>query len=66
MFAIVHISRRHWQHFAIATDAMPPQLSAEINVHDNNHTQRITYNRLCVRQAHEAVYGKSDMRSAYF
>lgn len=66
MFAIVHISRGHWQHFAIATDAMPPQLSAEINVHDNNHIQRITYNHLCVHQAHEAVYGKSALRSAYF
>ena len=67
MFAIVHIQRSYWNRMAetFAADA-PAHLRAEINIIDNNQTQRATYNRLCIRQAHEAVYGKSNQKHDYF
>ena len=66
MFAIVHIRRGHENRLQEIFSEPPATLKAEVNIIDNNHTQRITYNRLTIRQAHQAVYGKSNRRQDYF
>ncbi len=67
MFAVVHMPRQRWQaveqNFA---DSVPPPPAAEVTVFDGNQRQRVTYNRLCVRQAREAVYGRSSRKEDYF
>lgn len=66
MFAVVHMSRRYWlavkQNFA---GNVPPPPAAEVTVFDGNRHQCVTYNRLCVRQAREAVYGRSSRKEDY-
>lgn len=67
MFAVVHVGRRHWRALKHSFDAeapLPP--AAAISVYDNNRVQREAYNRLCVRQAREAVYGRSARKEDYF
>ncbi|QEY26322.1 hypothetical protein [Neisseria zalophi] len=67
MFAIVHIKNRYWSaiknHFA---EQVSKRAEMDVTVFDNNQQQRITYNRLCVREAREAVFGKSNHREDYF
>ncbi|MDO1510907.1 MULTISPECIES: hypothetical protein [unclassified Neisseria] len=67
MFAIVHLQSSHWrnieENFA---EQLLPRADIPVTVVDNNHTQRIVYNRLCIRWAHEAVFGKSNRKDAYF
>ncbi len=66
MFAVVHIPRQHWQEVAQNfAGNIPPPPAAEITVFDGNQRQRVTYNRLCVRQAREAVYGRSSRKEDY-
>ena len=60
LFAIVHISRYHWENLALYLADYATVFKADVRVYDNQHTQRITYNKLCVRQAHLAVYGNSN------
>lgn len=67
MFAIVHLRRERWEnlknHFA---EQVPHPPNMDMNVFDNNHQQRATYNRLCIREAREAVFGRSRHREDYF
>lgn len=65
LFAIVHVSRYHWENLAAYLTISLPTLKNTVSIHDNQHIQRITYNRLCIRQAHEAVYGKSNLNEAF-
>ena len=64
-FTIVHVSRYHWENLAAYLTISLPTLKNTVSIHDNQHIQRITYNRLCIRQAHEAVYGKSNLNEAF-
>ena len=66
MFAIVHIERRHWDDIPPNLPHAPAAVQAEVRIIDDNHTQRHTYNRLTIRQAREAVYGRSNRRGDYF
>ncbi|MDO5640518.1 MAG: hypothetical protein Q4G28_11700 [Neisseria sp.] len=66
MFAIVHISRHHWDDMKTTFPEAPAGLVGEVFIRDNDHTQRHTYNRLTIRQARDAVYGKSNRQQDYF
>ncbi|UOO81145.1 hypothetical protein LVJ83_09165 [Uruburuella testudinis] len=66
MFAIVHVERHHWDDMKQRFPHAPTALQAEVRISDDNHTQRRTYNRLTIRQACEAVYGRSNRRQDYF
>ncbi|OSI08523.1 hypothetical protein [Neisseria zoodegmatis] len=67
MFAIVHLQRSRWNavknNFA---DHLPKPTALEVNVIENNQQQRATFNRLCIRHAREAVFGRSNHRADYF
>lgn len=67
MFAIVHLQRSRWNavknNFA---DHLPKPTALEVNVIENNQQQRATFNRLCIRHAREAVFGRSNRRADYF
>ncbi len=64
MFVIIHISQHHWANLSAYLFDTLPVPKNDFYIHDNQHIQRITFNRLCIRQAHAAVYGnnqQSDM-----
>ncbi|KPN71327.1 hypothetical protein [Neisseria sp. 83E34] len=67
MFAIVHIQRERWEslknNFAECT---PQPIDMNMKIFDDDHQQRTTYNRLCIREAREAVFGRSRRREDYF
>lgn len=67
MFAIVHLQRARWKalrdNFA---DHVPKPSELDMTVIENNQQQRATFNRLCIRNAREAVFGRSNQRADYF
>lgn len=65
MFAIVHVELRLWQTLKNEFHRKQTRKQGEIHIYDNNETQRLTYNRLTVKQARAAVYGLSRRRRDY-
>ena len=65
MFLILQLTRSHWQNLADLLSETPPTPHTPLTVKDNQHQQRLTFNRLCIRQAHHAVYGKSNQISDF-
>lgn len=67
MFAVVHLQRERWNalknHFA---DDVPKPLALQMTVIEDNQQQRATFNRLCIRDAREAVFGRSNKHADYF
>lgn len=67
MFAVVHMQRQRWQALERGFAArVPPKPDMAVDVYDGNHDQRAVYNRLCVSQSREAVYGRSRRKADYF
>lgn len=66
MFLILQITRSHWHNLSnLLSETPPPTPTIPLTVMDNQHQQRLTFNRLCIRQAHHAVYGKSNQLSDF-
>ena len=60
MFLLLQIAQPHWQALAnTAASTCPLPSQPTLTLIDNDHLQRQTYNRLCLAQARQAVYGKS-------
>ncbi|MCP1661272.1 hypothetical protein [Neisseria perflava] len=59
MFALIHVDLSMWPHVKTHFHNMPTRKQGKVNISDGNHNQRRTFNRLCIRHARFAVYGKS-------
>ena len=59
MFAIMRFDLQHWHELKHHFHTINAKLSGDVHIIDNDHTQRITCNRLTIHQARQAVYGKS-------
>ena len=59
MFAIVHLQAARWHDFKNTFHHDAPKLQGKVKIIDGNQTQRVMFNRLCIRQSHEAVFGRS-------
>lgn len=59
MFAVVHLQAARWHDFKNTFHHDAPKLQGKVKIIDGEQTQRIMFNRLCIRQSHEAVFGRS-------
>lgn len=59
MFAIVHVKLELWRTLKSEFPHKQTRKQGEIHIYDHNQTQRLTYNRLTIKQARAAVYGLS-------
>ena len=59
MFAVVHLQAARWNDFKNTFHHDTPKLQGKVKVIDGDQTQRVMFNRLCIRQSHEAVFGRS-------
>ena len=59
MFAVVHLQAARWHDFKNTFHHDTPKLQGKVKVIDGDQTQRVMFNRLCIRQSHEAVFGRS-------
>ncbi|WP_308905650.1 hypothetical protein [Neisseria mucosa] len=59
MFAVVHLQAARWHDFKNTFHHNAPKLQGKVKIVDGDQTQRIMFNRLCIRQSHEAVFGRS-------
>ena len=59
MFAVVHLQAARWHDFKNTFHHDAPKLQGKVKIIDGNQTQRVMFNRLCIRQSHEAVFGRS-------
>lgn len=65
MFAVVHVKPDLWQTLKHEFPHKQTHKQGSITLIDHNQTQRLTYNRLTIRQARAAVYGLSRNHRAY-
>ncbi|STZ76454.1 hypothetical protein [Bergeriella denitrificans] len=66
MFAIVHIQKAWWPLLKQSFHTMRTRKQGEVSIHDGNQVQRQLFNRMCIRQAKVAVYGRSPLMRDYF
>ena len=59
MFAVVHLQAARWHDFKNTFHHDAPKLQGKVKVIDGDQTQRVMFNRLCILQSHEAVFGRS-------
>ena len=59
MFAVVHLQTDRWHAFKNTFHHDAPKLQGQVRIIDGDQTQRLLFNRLCIHQAHEAVFGQS-------
>ena len=59
MFAVVHLQAARWHGFKNTFHHDAPKLQGKVKIIDGDQTQRVMFNRLCIRQSHEAVFGRS-------
>lgn len=59
MFAVVHLQAARWHDFKNTFHHDTPKLQGKVKIIDGDQTQRVMFNRLCIRQSHEAVFGRS-------
>ena len=59
MFAVVHLQTDRWHAFKNTFHYDAPKLQGQVRIIDSDQTQRLLFNRLCIHQAHEAVFGQS-------
>lgn len=59
MFAVVHLQAARWHDFKNTFHHNAPKLQGKVKIIDGDQTQRVMFNRLCIRQSHEAVFGRS-------
>lgn len=59
MFAIVHLQAARWHGFKNTFHHDAPKLQGKVKIIDGDQTQRVMFNQLCIRQSHEAVFGRS-------
>lgn len=59
MFAVVHLQAARWHDFKNTFHHDAPKLQGKVKIIDDDQTQRVMFNRLCIRQSHEAVFGRS-------
>ncbi len=59
MFAVVHLQAARWHDFKNTFHHDAPKLQGKVKIIDGNQTQRVMFNRLCIRQSHQAVFGRS-------
>ncbi len=59
MFLVLQINQSHWNRLGNYLEEPPAKLQGSFTLMYDQQPQRLTYNRLCARQAHQAVYGKS-------
>lgn len=59
MFAVVHLQAARWHGFKNTFHHDVPKLQGKVKIIDGDQTQRVMFNRLCIRQSHEAVFGRS-------
>ena len=59
MFAVVHLQAARWHDFKNTFHHDAPKLQGKVKIIDGDQTQRVMFNRLCIRQSHEAVFGRS-------
>ena len=66
MILSCYIKKTHWQQ--LWQYLFEPQATAHLtlHIHENDHHQRLLFNHLCVQQAKQAVFGKSNQLSAFF
>lgn len=59
MFAVVHLQAARWHDFKNTFHHDAPKLQGKVKLIDGDQTQRVMFNRLCILQSHEAVFGRS-------
>ena len=59
MFAVIHLQAARWHDFKNTFHHNAPKLQGKVKIIDGDQTQRVMFNRLCIRQSHEAVFGRS-------
>ena len=59
MFAVVHLQAARWHDFKNTFHHDAPKLQGKVKIIDGDQTQRVMFNWLCIRQSHEAVFGRS-------
>ena len=59
MFAVIHLQAARWHDFKNTFHHNAPKLQGKVKIIDGDQTQRVMFNRLCIRQPHEAVFGRS-------
>mgnify|MGYP007058882147 FL=1 len=59
MFAVVHLQAARWHDFKNTFHHDAPKLQGKVKIIDGDQTQRVMFNRLCIRQSHQAVFGRS-------
>ena len=59
MFAVIHLQAARWHDFKNTFHHDAPKLQGKVKIIDGDQTQRVMFNRLCIRQSHEAVFGRS-------
>ena len=59
MFAVVHLQTDRWHAFKNTFHHDAPKLQGQVRIIDGDQTQRLLFNRLCIHQAHEAVFCQS-------
>ena len=59
MFAVVHLQAARWHGFKNTFHHDAPKLQGKVKIIDGDQTQRVMFNRLCIRQSYEAVFGRS-------
>ena len=59
MFAVIHLQTARWHDFKNTFHHNAPKLQGKVKIIDGDQTQRVMFNRLCIRQSHEAVFGRS-------
>ncbi|ATD65325.1 hypothetical protein ACFPVS_10425 [Neisseria weixii] len=65
MFVIVHVQLDLWRTLKSEFPHKQTRKQGEIHIYDHNQTQRLTYNRLTIKQARAAVYGLSHNHRDY-
>ena len=65
MFAAVHLQTARWSEFKSTFHLDAPKLAGRMRIIDGDQTQRLMFNRLCIRQAHQAVFGRSPNAGDY-
>ena len=66
MILSCYIQKTHWQQLWQHLFNPPPFAKLTLRIDENDHHQRLLFNHLCVQQAKQAVFGKSNQLAAFF
>ena len=59
MFATVRIRQSRWRELKHSFHLAAAPLHGTVHIRDGSQTRRLAFNRLCIAQAHRAVFGQS-------